>query len=342
MFVIENAIRSVLRRTLDDPLNVLIVDGNNEKYISLLCQAPHNFYLWESPWNDEVEKRPDNLQLIGPQWPTSYFDMIICNDRLDQYNQAVSLAQQLHLPIVLIDHCSSNVVKAADVFSKTTVQDPRSLHKNPTATISASEHINQSWPGGRLRLIIPPSIDVERFCIQRERTVNKKIGTDLTERRIVFDNSVSPQAAQIIFGAFKEKSYTVIPTDSPITDKQEIYQQGDYFIHPYNNVTIKLLEAMACGNIPVCFNTPDIVEFIENNSDGFVINGLEDIVPTFSHLDELSDSERTQMSQNARNKAVSALVPEEDFASKWTSVFNYMKGQYYTAEPFSSHPSVAG
>ena len=332
MFVVENVIQSVLRKNSASPLNILLIGQGNEKYTSLLCKTPHNFFLWESPWNDLVEERPENLTVIDQQWPTRYFDMAICNDRFDEYNHAASLATRFHFPLLLIDHCSSNVLARTDAFAEVSVDSPQSLLKSPHAIISRSQYVNESWPHGKLRLVIPAAVDPEKFYIPSERVKDPEIGANLTERRLVFDNSVSPQVGQVIFGAMGDKPYTVIPTDSPMADKRRIYQQGDYFINPKNHVTIKMLEAMLCGNIPVCFNRPDIASFIENEKDGFIVNDLSQLSSLISRLNELSESERQEISENARQKVISTHLSHEEFVSKWESVFNYMKSQYYTAE----------
>ena len=38
MFTVENVIRSATRKFSDDPLNILVVCSNNEKYLSLLSE----------------------------------------------------------------------------------------------------------------------------------------------------------------------------------------------------------------------------------------------------------------------------------------------------------------
>ena len=336
MFLVENVIRSALRKSIDRPLNILLIaDEHSAKYISLICQTENNFYWWAhegQSWKNEIERKPKNLQVINEDWPTSYLDMIICNDRIEQYNIAASLAHRFHLPIVLIDHCSGHSIKPIHVFAEVGVDFPQRLHKNPSATISTSEHISLSWPTGKLRLIIPPSIDTEKFCIPDIRPPDKGFGENLTERRVTFDNTTPPQIGEAIFGAFGDKEHTVIPTDSDIWEKERIYRQGDYFINPQNHVTVKMLEAMACGNIPICFAKPDLVQFIENGVDGFIVKDVSEIQSVLTHLDELSEEERSNISQNARKKIISSQLTTEDFISKWTSVFNYMKSQYYTTE----------
>ena len=335
MFLIENVIRSAWRRSEEGPLNVLVIAENNEKYIRLVCQTENNFYLWSSSgnaWKKEIETRPENLHVIDQEWPTSYFDMIICNNRLEQYDLAASLAHKFHLPILLIDHCSSEAVKPTSALETVNISNPQALYKNPSVVVPLSEPVSLSWPSGNLRLVIPPGVDTEKFHIPDKRPMHVSFGEDLTERRIIFDNNTAPQVGEAIFRAFGSKMYTVIPTDSDIKDKEDIYQQGDYFINPQNHLTVKMLDSMSCGNIPICFAKTDLIEFIENGVDGFLVNKIEDIPVLLDNLDRLSTEERSGIGERAREKVISTQLAPKDFASKWKSVFNYMKSQYYTAQ----------
>ena len=333
MFALGNIMRSAWRRSEDGPLNILLVGENNEKYTSLFCQTAHNFYLW-SPnnsdlWKNEIERKPENLQVITQDWPTACFDMIICNNRIEQYDIASALASRFHLPVVLIDHCSSSVVQPLHAFANVNVESPELLNKNPSLIVPTSEYISLSWPTSKLRLVIPIAIDTEKFSIPNKRQHDDAFGPSLTERRLVFDNNTPSKVGEEIFGTFGDSIYTVIPTDSDLVDKERIYKQGDYFINPQNNVTVKMLEAMACGNIPICFSKPDLEQFIENEVDGFIVNSSKEIKPLLERLDKLSEEDRAHISQNARAKVTSAQITMEDFISKWNSVFNYMRGQYH-------------
>ena len=148
MFAVENVIRSATRRSSGDPLNILTICNNNEKYIALLCATGHNFFLLKRApfnWKAPIENKPSNLQVIDQNWPSSYFDMILCNDRLDQYHFAAELSQSFHLPIVLIDHCSSHVIKPECAFGTVSVDSPEALIRNCAANVCTSEYANKSW-----------------------------------------------------------------------------------------------------------------------------------------------------------------------------------------------------
>lgn len=335
MFAVGNVIRSATRRSSGDPLNILTICNNNEKYIALLCATGHNFFLLKRDpfnWKAPIENKPSNLQVIDQNWPSSYFDMILCNDRLDQYHFAAELSQSFHLPIVLIDHCSSHVIKPECAFGTVSVDSPEALIRNCAANVCTSEYANKSWPGSNLRLTIPIGIDTDKFVIPHVPILDEAFGENLTPTRIVFDNNTQPQVGDSIFSSFTKNSHTVIPTDTDIGEKERVYQQGDYFISPQNHVTVKMLEAMACGNIPICFSTPDIDAFIQHGVDGFVLNEPSEVPDLIGKLDSLAPEERAGISQKARDKVVATQSTPEEFVSKWNGIFSYMRSQYYNIE----------
>ena len=334
MFTLGNAIRSVSRRSEKGPLDILVISQGNEKYMSLVCQTENNFYLWSSgdrSWKNEIAEKPNNLQVITQDWPTSHADFILCNDRHEQYELAASLSLRFQIPIVLIDHCSSNVIKplhaqAAEVPAGV---PPEIVSRNPNVIVPVSEYISDSWPISKLRLCIPAAVDAEKFYIPPQRDNDAAFGINLSQRRVTFDNNIAPPVGEAIFSSLRDAPYTMIPTDSDIVEKERIYKQGDYFINTQNHVSVKMLEAMACGNIPICFSKPDLDQFIENGVNGLIVRHPGEIRPLLEQLDKLSPEERSQICNNARAKVLDSQITNENFISKWKSIFNYMRHQYY-------------
>ena len=74
MFVMKNIINSVLRSGGDEKLNIVTLCAHDEKYISLLCQTGHNFYIptgeTSSRWVSETCPAPPNLHILGEKSDT--------------------------------------------------------------------------------------------------------------------------------------------------------------------------------------------------------------------------------------------------------------------------------
>jgi predicted transcriptional regulator len=329
-----NVINSIHRINKEDPLNIILLCNNHEKYLSLVCKTGHNFYLWKkdgspSSWNEGIEKKPENLRVLDRRALCTNFDYIISNDRLEQYNEASELALKFHTPIILIDHCCSSILKPHDVFSDVAPSDPQALLKTPGAVVSLSADISKSWHKNGLDLVIPIGIDTEKFSAKTPDGPDDVFG-ELSETTIVFDNNVGQSVGQRIFARLVNKPYSVIPTDSDVSNKEEIYQHGSYFINPYKNITTKLLEAMSSENVPICFRGAEMESFIEHGANGFLVDSEYEIAAILEELD-IDASTRIAVGKNARDKVL-ALNSMDNFLSKWKHLLNYMRSQFYTPQ----------
>ena len=68
---VNNILRSIskARSDSDIKLNILTACRNNEKYIALLSQTKHNFYiLKEHKWNHLIETCPSNVQTLNEHY----------------------------------------------------------------------------------------------------------------------------------------------------------------------------------------------------------------------------------------------------------------------------------
>ena len=331
MFVMKNIINSVLRSGGDEKLNIVTLCEHDEKYISLLCQTGHNFYIptgeTSSRWVSETCPAPPNLHILGEKSDTPpSFDFIVCHDRLENYDQAMSLSSLMHLPIILVDHCVAP--KKTPVGGNFSIGDPERLSRFPDITVSLSSEISNGWEKNGLDLVVPIGIDTERFSPAESRSSNNIFNEKLSPKRVVFDNAVTQSVAATIFSALGRSEHSVLPTDSDILQKEEIYREGDYFVNSWATVTVKLLEAMACGNVPICFRTPDTESFIDHGKDGYLVESPLDLASLVAHLDE-NPSISKEVGQRARQKIIDNHSIDS-FLSKWSHVLSYMRSQFYS------------
>ena len=143
---VNNILRSIskARSDSDIKLNILTACRNNEKYIALLAQTKHNFYiLKEHKWNPLIEQCPSNVQTLN-EW-SEPLDYIICYDRAEQYDEMSIMSQRLHVPIILVDMCSKTMIRPQHLLEK--MYDVNLDHLNRTANLQvySNEYIQQSW-----------------------------------------------------------------------------------------------------------------------------------------------------------------------------------------------------
>lgn len=317
---VNNIIRSVYRGsdTGIDKLNILTMCNNDEKYIALLCKTKHNFYILpQQPWNNLIEPKPPNLQTITS--PIEPLDYIICYNRAEQYEEAFKVATQLHVPIILVDMCSKNMIRPNTILEQFKTIDPDSLQRQVVLQVFSNSHIQKSWGNSQMSIVIPIGIDPNKYH-------NSHILED--DCSIAIDNNTPNIVGQQVQQQLKQ--YRTIPTDHNNLSDIAV-NQSKYFINTYKTITIKTLEAMCAGNVVICFKNTDTENLISHQETGMLINSMEEL-PEVIDLLEKSKTLRIHIAEQARAKII-AEHSEDVFINQWQSAFNMIRSTFYTPVP---------
>ena len=320
MYPIKNIIRSVKRKK-DDKLKVITFCETEEKYNSLLAHTGHDFYLWgegiDSNWNELVENKPSNIYKlpdVSKNIYENYFDLVICHNRIEQYNISEALSQALHLPIIMVDHCGEKVLKPSPIFSNVTTSDIKLLYQREfLVNVCTHPQLVKEWPNANKgSIVINTGVDTEKY---KPDNVEKSFS-------IVLDNFIPEPVAKFLSSLNK---YNIISTDRE--DKTNLYNQGSVFINTWKNINIKLLEAMACGTVPVCIDTPEITHVV-NKETGFIVKDVQEMI---SLIDRIQNQEVNieQIAKNAREYIVKNHHIDL-FINKWNQVFQLASNSFYS------------
>lgn len=327
MFLMQSVVNSVLRIKGDRPLNIVTLSYNDEKYIESLCSIGHNFYLWKpngfSDWNQAIAPIPSNLSILTEQDVVSptHFDLIICHDRLDQLEHAEKISEAFHLPVIVVDHCHRDTLRPHPAMGNIQINDALQLTDRSSISmrVSSSNEVQESWNDSCIGSVVRPGIDTERFSPPaRQRGYE--------ERVVTFDNNLPEHMARGILADINR--YHIIPVDSnDKSSRTDPYHRGDLFVNTYKNVTIKLLEAMSCECIPICFDFPDLRELISNGENGIIIDSPEKIHAAIDSLYESPEHMRA-MGASARSTVIESHGIE-NFAKGWGKVLDFIRPQFY-------------
>ena len=317
--MMQNVINSVKRLNSKDKLNILTGCHGNEKYISLLCKTGHNFYVWEevgkSEWKDAIEKSPSNLTVISnTSRIVTSFDAIMCHERTSQYEHVLAIANRFCLPMIMVDHCSQNTVRPHNVLESVN-GDVESLKNRKANVVVASNDLCSDWQhSSNLNITIPTSVDLYKFKKDNDkRNGSTFFESELTPTRITVDNNVPRPVTEELFRHLSS-SYSVLPTDCDIEEKEVIYQATNYFMHTYKNITVKVLEAMASENVVICMDTPEMRGFFEDDIDAILIGSPQQLQNRLLELD--NDIQKREKIGSAARKKVEKICKESQLYPK--------------------------
>ena len=323
MYLIKNIIRSV-KRQKGDKLRVITFCEGEEKYHHALAKTGHEFYLWNeniaSNWNNLVEEKPSNvinLHNSSASIYSNYFDLVICHNRIEQYNVGSSVANALHIPLVIVDHCGEAIIKPSPIFANVSTEDITKLYEHEfVVNVCADSSIISQWPHpSKGSVIITPPVDTQKY---RPLGLEKNFN-------LVLDNFIPEQVARFLSPLNK---YTIIPTDRE-EDKTHLYNQGNVFVNTWKQINIKLLEAMSCGIIPISLETPEIGQVIKNNETGFIAKDVEHMITIIEKIKNKEIPNLQEISQNARDYVVE-YHNINTFISKWEQVFELVHTSFYS------------
>ena len=318
MPTISNIIRSATR-TKNDTLKCLTFCRENERYLRLFSQCNCEIYIipkeGHSGWKKTVSSLPDNTFVFNNEdgfvHSRPFFDCIIANDRLQEFDIALSISTSLHLPIITVDHVSRKTLQKLPAASTVTVTSPLEARVGDI-NICLSEDIKKSWNTNSqgISIAIPPYIDKEAFEINGHK------------EGVVVDNNVPEQIMGNLTAKLSEFNLTPRFPEQYLENKNK----NKVYINTWNNIDIKTLEAMAAECITISPRTPETEDIIEHGKNGLLFSDI-------SELPEMIRASESGSYDKILNKAIETVkeksIDQESFVKKWNQVLAYISETFF-------------
>jgi len=325
VLLVNNIVRSVTRKD-GDPLRCLTFCRENEKYLELLSKANCEIYVIVreglSDWKSEMVPIPNNVFVLNQsieETNISFFDCVIANDRLQEFDTMSDLSRQLHLPMITIDHASKQILQKLPFTNSVQTTDPLD-RKTGIVSVSVDSDIGNSWKGvspGGLSLNIPFYIDMQKY--RGADTKAKKEGA-------IIDNNVADPIMKLFESSLNGVvlSPLFIPSEAP----ESVLRHAKVYVSTWSGLNLKLLEAMSSECIVVVPRNIDTESVIQDNYNGYLFSTLaelRDIVPKC--LKQKGD----EIGKRARNTIKDKYLSDLDtFTDKWNHVFNYVSNSFFS------------
>lgn len=234
----ESIIRAATRED-GVPLNIILFNSD-ERYAASLAKTGHNFYLLGNRWNHKTRLLPENFTEIANLNYGIGYDLVLCLGRYRGFNECRAISNSCHVPLVLAELDSPN----PNVEFKTQSGDINIFIDNKQANawgLKTGYHlINNCFDSDLFTLDNTPKEDIVLTNITLWRERDWSHGFRLYHRNI----------------GDAPKKLLVDPHWQEVSDE---YKKALIYVNPTTHVyqPIELLEAMACGCIPISFrNTP--------------------------------------------------------------------------------------
>ena len=321
-----SAVGSLLRkitRKEDDIWNVLTFD-THERQQTNFCKCNVECYAFTTQglkeWNELYAPIPKNYTRLQPQViPEDLeFDLVLGHNRMAHYNIAKQLSNQLHIPLVYIEHClpvpnwpQDNILQLTNL--------PVDLK------IYITDYNKQRWLSED-GIVINHCVDTEIF---KPKEIEK-------QKHILTVANEYPQRDWCLgFNIYKEVTEN-LPTkpvgNSPgfseaakdLNELVNFYQESKIFLNTstVSPIPSSMLEAAACGCAIVSTNNCATPEFFTHEYDAYLSDNPKDIKKYLEYLlDNKKECER--IGQNARNTILKKCSVNR-YVNQWHEVFKLL------------------
>jgi len=322
MPIMNNIIRSA-KRTKGETLRCLTFCRENEKYMRLLSKCNCELYIISKPnqsdWKSTVAKLADNIFVCRDEnsalASSPFFDCVIANDRLQEFDMSVEISQSLHIPIITIDHVSKGITQKLPSGSAVNVTSPLD-GRGGNINVCLSEKIKESWDGKNMgyqgiSITIPPHINIKN-----------KLDEEESKEGILVDNNVAQPLMNIIHSSLPK--FNLIPR-FPETSFKKI-REAKVYLNTWNNVDIKTLEAMAAGCITISHRTSDTELIIKDKQNGLLFSEVGELPDMLTKCEE---GAYDYIPDNSIKTAKEISIDEESFIKKWNQVLSYISETFF-------------
>lgn len=315
MHVMNNLIRSATR-TDGQTLKCLSFCRENEKFLSLFEGVNCEIYVMEkeglSSWKEGISALPSNVFLINGdinQFKDTYIDCVLINDKLQEFDLGIQLSNQLHAPIILIDHAGEEQIQK-NPFGISPSVNPEVMSRsgNINITVGSSVQSKSAANPRAIRMTIEPYVDSELYSPE-EKT-----------NPVAIDNN-TPSELFHSFMEFASKSGAVGLFNNEDKKSHEIMNSSKVFIATWSGMDIKTIEAMSSGCIVIAPNSPDIRGIIKHGETGFLYKTIDELQDL---LEESLSIESQDIGNAARQVVLDKYSDKGSFTNKWNQVFSYI------------------
>lgn len=302
-------------------LNILTMP-THEGFQTILSHTGHNFYMLSGPnikrWDYHTRPLPPNHYLynaeLGQIRGDVRFDLVLCQNRIAQWDILAGIAAQLDLPLVVLDHTEPppNIQPEQLQALSTRVGD---------ANVFITEHNRESWANLN-GVVINHGIDTKIFNGYTGDNANGVSVVNYFRERDVFCGwslwqEITKNVKVDLIGENPGLSVSI----NKIEDLVSTLADHRYYLNTsqHSPIPLSLMEAMSIGLPIVTTAKQEIPKIIKHGVNGLMSNDPAELVEFCKQLENDKDY-AFQLGQVARQTIIDNFSIEK-FVDNWNRVF---------------------
>lgn len=290
----------------------------HEGYQTMLGETDHNFYMLRQNnmkgWDYHTRKLPKNHYIINNINITQNFDMILCQNRLSQWDLSYQLSQQFGIPLIMLDH--------TEVFPNIPKDHlPAIKARRGDVNVFISEHNRNSW-GSTDGIVIRHGIDTELFSgYTGESSAGISVVNQFPYRDVFCGWSLWKSITQKIKVDLVGENPGLSNSISDPVELVNTLKSHRYFLNTsqLSPIPLSVMEAMSVGMPIISTAKQEIPTIVRNGTDGFLSDDPDELIRYAKLLIEDAELAKS-MGSNARKNIIENFSIHS-FVDKWNDVF---------------------
>jgi len=298
---INNIIRSATRT--NEPLNILWFPYDGFFETLLLPNLPHKFYGAHDiecvPWDTNTSPPPENFYTLVAHNSLSLmidYDVVVCQGKLKNYDKAIILAHNLHIPLILIEHLPPpDVVKTEDLFL---LEREKKAH----FYVATSKTVNQTWK---------VNYTLADYFFPLQKSYPKK-------DQILVYGKLENKEDLILISEYSKLPVKVINTLENHTQEDYLntLKESKFYLNLNKDTILPTIYAMTFGCTPLHHETPLLPE-----KRYYSFTSQNELILLLKRIDNLQPIDNQQY--------ITETFPISNL-EKWNEIFNSIYNYVYT------------
>lgn len=319
-----NKISSNLNRIMypDKPRLKILTMPTHEGYQSLLAKTGHEFYMIRVPnakgWDYHTRPLPENhyyyTSPIDKMRGDVHFDIVLCQNRLAQWDVLNGIAKQFGIPLVVLDHTEPPPgISPQDFWAL--------CQRIGDVNVFITEHNQRTWRN-LAGTIIPHGIDTETFTgYTGDNPTGISVVNHFAQRDIFCGWNLWTQIAKEVPITLVGENPGISKSINNISELVETLASHRYYLNTsqLSPVPLSVLEAMSVGLPIVTTAHQELPKIIQNGYNGFISNDPQELI-NYCKVLQQDHTLAKELGNNAR-KTIEEKFSLAQFVDNWNEVF---------------------
>lgn len=294
----------------------------HEGFQTMLGETGHEFYMLSHPqlktWDFHTRPLPRNhyIHALNTDQMVANipYDLVLCQNRLQQYPILSDIAKRYHLPLIMLDHTEPPPRITKKQLKE--LQDQKSIFN-----VFITEHNKNSWGNPDNAIVIPHGINTDVFQGWKGGEQGLSVVNLFPQRDVFCGWNLWQEVVNKIPIKLVGHNPGLSKSVNNIQELVGEYQSCAFYLNTsqLSPIPLSLMEAMACGCPIVSTPKQEIPKIIKHGENGLLGETATELIEHCQFM--LNNKEEAVRMGTSARQTILNQFSIQCFVERWNKVF---------------------